>query len=106
MGVSPGRASSAITAWAIWSDLTSGLGLNPFLQAILDKIPFLQIFAIQVCCGELSAGGSAVQALLAEDYIWHIAQTYLNVGAEDPHLNSANQILLPTTTYDRILEVF
>ncbi len=29
---------------------------------------------------------------MAEDYVQHVAQTYLNVGAKDPHLNSANQI--------------
>jgi hypothetical protein len=62
MGVSPGCASSAITAWEIWSDFTSGLGLNLFLPAFPNKIPFLQIFAVQVCCGELSASGSAVWA--------------------------------------------
>jgi hypothetical protein len=62
MGVSLGRPSSAISAWAIWSDFTSGLGLDPFLQAFPDKISFLQIFAVRVYCGELSAIGSAVQA--------------------------------------------
>jgi hypothetical protein len=61
-GVFPGCASSAITAWAIWSDFTTGLGLDPFLQAFLDKLPFLQIFAVQVRCRELSASSSAVQA--------------------------------------------
>jgi hypothetical protein len=68
------------------------LGLDPFLQAFPDKISFLQIIAVQVCCGELSASGSAVQAQSAEDYVWHLAQLYPNVGAEDPCLNSANQI--------------
>ncbi len=92
MGISPGCASSAITAWAIWSDFTSGFGFDLFLHAFPNKIPFLQIFAIQAHCGELSSSGSAVRAQSAEDYVWHIAQTYLNVGAKDPHLNSANQI--------------
>jgi hypothetical protein len=36
-GVSPGCASSAITAWAVWSDYTSGLGLNPFLQGFYGQ---------------------------------------------------------------------
>ncbi len=92
MGFSPGRASSAITAWDIWSAFTGDLGLDPFLRAFPDKIPFLQIFAIRVRCGELSASGCAVWARSAEDYIWHIAQAFLNVGAEDPRLNSAHQI--------------
>jgi hypothetical protein len=92
MGVSAGRASSAIAVWNIWSAFTSELGLDPFLQAFPDKIPFLQIFAVQVRCRELSASGCAVRARLAEDYVWHIAQAFLNVGAEDPRLNSAHQI--------------
>ncbi len=29
---------------------------------------------------------------MTEDYVWHVAQIYLNVGAKDPHLNPANQI--------------
>jgi hypothetical protein len=61
-GVSPGCASSAITSWDIWSAFTGDLGLDPFLQAFPDKIPFLQIFAVQVCCRELSASGCVVQA--------------------------------------------
>ena len=72
MGVSAGRASSAIAVWNIWSAFTSELGLDPFLQAFPDKIPFLQIFAVQVCCRELSASGSAVRARLAEDFVRHV----------------------------------
>ncbi len=91
-GVSPGCASSANTAWDIWSAFTSDLGLDPFLQDFLDKIPFLQIFAFQVHCGELSASGCVVWAQSAEDYVRHIAQAFFNVGAEDPQLNLAHQI--------------
>lgn len=91
-GVSAGRASSAIAVWNIWSAFTSELGLDPFLQAFPDKIPFLQIFAVRVRCGELSASGCAVRARSAEDYVRHVAQAFLNVGAEDPRLNSAHQI--------------
>ncbi len=91
-GVSPGHASSAITTWDIWCAFTGALGLDPFLQAFPDKILFLQIFAIRVRCGELSASGCAVRARLAEDYVRHIAQAFLNVGAEDPWLNSVHQI--------------
>jgi len=91
-GVSAGRASSAIAVWNIWSAFTSELGLDPFLQAFPDKIPVLQIFAVRVRCGELSASGCAVRARSAEDYVRHVAQAFLNVGAEDPRLNSAHQI--------------
>ncbi len=89
---SPGRASSAITAWDIWSNFTGDLGLDPFLQAFPDKISFLQIFAIQVCCGELSASGCGVRAQSAEDYVLHIAHAFLNGGAKNPWLNSVHQI--------------
>ncbi len=71
---------------------TSDLGLNPFLEAFQDKVPFLQIFAGQVHSGELAARRNPVKSRSAEDYVWHVAQTFLNMGAKDPHLNLAFQI--------------
>ena len=53
-GVSPGRASSAATAWTKWLEFTTDVGLDPFLQAFKDKIPFLQIFGQRVRLGELA----------------------------------------------------
>ena len=91
-GVSPGRASSNAAAWSKWIDFTSELGIDPFLEAFQDKIPFLQIFAGRVHSGELAARGNPVKSRSAEDYVRHIAQTFLNMGAKDPHLDSAFQI--------------
>ena len=47
-GVSPGRAAGIATAWDKWVEFTSDLGLDPFLQAFKDKVPFLQVFAQRV----------------------------------------------------------
>jgi hypothetical protein len=69
-------------------------------------MPFIQIFAIRFPCGELPASGSADQAQMAEDYVRHVAQTYLNIGGEDARLNSVNLSKFLATTYDQILEVF
>jgi hypothetical protein len=55
-----------------------------------NKVPFLQIFAVRVRCGELSASGNTLRAQLVEDYVRHVAQAFLNVGAKDPRLNLAN----------------
>jgi hypothetical protein len=91
-GVSPGRAASGATAWSKWIDFTRDLGINPFLQTFNDKVPFLQIFAQRVHSGELAARGNPLQSGSAEDYVRHVAQTFLNLGADDPRLNSAFKI--------------
>jgi hypothetical protein len=91
-GVSPGRASSSATAWSKWVVFTSDLGLDPFLEAFQDKVPFLQIFAGRVHSGELAARRNPVKSRSAEDHVRHVAQTFLNMGAKDPRLNSAFQI--------------
>ncbi|KAL3816142.1 hypothetical protein ACHAXA_001629 [Cyclostephanos tholiformis] len=81
-GVSPGRATSNATAWSKWIAFT----------AFQDKVPFLQIFAGRVHSGELAARGNPVKSRSAEDYVRHIAQTFLNMGAQDPRLDAAFHI--------------
>jgi len=91
-GVSPGRAAGTATAWDKWIEFTSELGLDPFLQAFQDKVPFLQVFAQRVHTGELAANGSPIKSRSVEDYIRGVAQTFLHVGAGDPRHNSSNTI--------------
>ena len=89
--VSAGQATYTNTAWNIWVGFTAGLGLNPFVQTIKDKVPILQIFAHRVRSGELAANGNPVRAQTAEDYIRFVAQTFQHVGTKDPRLNSAGK---------------
>jgi hypothetical protein len=77
--------------WDKWVHFTTDPGLDPFLQASQEKMPFLQIiFAHQVHSSNLAASGSPIQARSIEDYLWFIAQTFPHVGANDPCLNSAH----------------
>ncbi len=39
------QSSQAITAWSWWTKFTTELGLNPFLQALKDTVPVLQVLA-------------------------------------------------------------
>ena len=91
-GISPGHASSAATAWTKWLEFTSDMGLDPFLQAFQDKVPILQVFVHRVHRGELADHGNPVRSRTAEDYVLHVAQAFLQVGADDPRLNSAHNI--------------
>ncbi|KAL3823120.1 hypothetical protein ACHAXA_006450 [Cyclostephanos tholiformis] len=91
-GVSPGRAAGIATAWGKWIEFTHDLGLDPFLQTFQDKIPFLQVFAQRVHSGDLAANGNPIRSRSVEDYIRGVAQTFLHVGATDPHLNTAHTI--------------
>ena len=90
-GVSSGRARSTLTSWTKWRDFTAELGLDPFLETFLDKIPVLQVFVERVRSGELTARGNPIRARSVEDYLRGVAQTFLSVGADDPRLNSAGQ---------------
>ena len=90
--ISPGRATQTATSWDKWIEFTSDLGLDPFLQAWRDKIPFLQVFAQRVHTGKLSASGNPIRARLVEDYVRMVGQTFLHVGTNDPCLNSAHVI--------------
>jgi hypothetical protein len=91
-GVSPGRAASGAAAWSKWIDFTRDLGIDPFLQTFNNKVPFLQIFAQQVHSGELAARGNPLWSQSAEDYIQQVTQTFLNLGADNPRLNSVFKI--------------
>ena len=68
------------------------MGLDPFLQVFKDKVPILQVFVHRVHIGELVASSGPVRSRTAEDYVRHVAQVFLQVGADDPRLNSVHKI--------------
>ena len=90
-GISAGRARSTSTTWTIWETFTIDLGIDPFLQAIEDPVPILQVFAQRIRSGKLAANGNPVRARSAEDYLRFVAQTFLSVGSPDPRLNSSGK---------------
>lgn len=83
-GVSVGRAKAATSVWEIWQNFCADMGIDPFLEAIQDQVPFLQVFAQRVRSGELAANGHPILARSVEDYLRHVAQTFQGVGARDP----------------------
>ena len=88
-GVCSGRARASVGMWDKWITFCDDLGLDPFLETIEDKIPFLQVFIHRVRVGELSASGDKVKSRSAEDYLRAVAQTFLAMGAQDPRLNGS-----------------
>ena len=91
-GVAARNAAQAITASNQWTEFTTELGLNPFLPALQDKLPVLQIFALRVCVGELAVNGHPIRARSAEAYVSQVAQTFLHMGAQDPRLYDVGKI--------------
>ena len=75
-GVSVGRAKASCSVWEIWQNYCAELGLDPFLEAIQDKVPLLQVFAQRVRTGALASSGNPVLARSVEDYLRHVAQTF------------------------------
>ena len=78
--------------WEQWDTFCLELATDPFLQAFQNKIPLLQVFAQRVRTGSLARDGNPLRARSVEDYVRHVAQTFLAVGSKDPRLNSANDI--------------
>lgn len=91
-GVSAGRTQGANTSWEKWSVFIDELALDPLLETVEDKISILQVFAQRVRTGELAANKNPIRARSTEDYVRHVAQTFLGVGAPDPRLNTAGDI--------------
>ena len=85
-GVCSGRACSTNTAWSICESYASSLGFEPFLKATTDKVSVVQVFAQQIQSGTLAPNGNPVRARSAEDYERFVAQTFLCLGGQDPHL--------------------
>eukprot|EP00804_Cyclotella_cryptica_P004091 CCRYP_019114-RC/>CCRYP_019114-RC protein AED:0.35 eAED:0.10 QI:0/0/0/1/0/0/2/0/352 len=91
-GVSSSRAQKSISYYSHWIDFTTDLGLDPFLQAFSDKVPFLQVFGQRVRDGELACNKNSIKSRSVEDYIRAVAQAFLAMGSADPRLNSAGKM--------------
>ena len=87
-GVSSGRARSADTYWAQWTNFCSDLALDPLLQNIPNPVVLLQVFLHRVRTGRLAARGRPVRARTAEDALRSIGQTFAAMGAQDPRLEN------------------
>ncbi len=90
-GVSSGRACSSLKHYDKWLSFTHDLGLDPFLEAFQDKVPFLQVFGHLICSEELAIDGNPIRSQSVDDYIRSIAQAFLAMGSDNLHLNSAGK---------------
>lgn len=91
-GVSSGRASASNSHWNKWTNYVRELALDPLLEAIQDKIPFLQVFGRRIRTGALSASQRPVKSRQVEDYLRTIGQTFMAMGHEDPRLGKNLQL--------------
>ena len=91
-GVSSGRATSTNIRWRQREKFTTGMDVDPFLEAIKDKILVLQVFGRRVRIGQLAANKNSIKSRSVEDYLRSIGQTFLNVGKQDPRLNSSGNL--------------
>ena len=68
------------------------VGHRPPTPTIESKVPLLQVFAQRLRTGALAPNGNPIRARTVEDYVRHVGQAFLNVGAEDPRNNSSQQV--------------
>lgn len=68
------------------------MGIDPLLEAVSNKVPFLQVFLHRVRHGECAADRHQVKSRTAEEYVRSVAQAYLSLGAPDPRLSDGINI--------------
>ena len=77
---------------AKWLLYVTELSLDPLLQTVTDKVPFLQVFSRRIRSGTLSASTRAVKSRSVEEYLRSVSQTFLAMGHDDPRLSSNQRI--------------
>jgi hypothetical protein len=91
-GVTAGRQHSTDTTWDIWQHFCESLHYDPFLTAIHDPIPLLQIFAHRYSTGILAPSGSPVRSRTVEAALRAVGQTLATLGNRDPRLQPSGKL--------------
>jgi hypothetical protein len=103
-GLSLGRQTAATTYWNIWSKFRLQHHLEPYITQGSDAIYWLQIFAVRVCNGWLSASNNPVRADTVADALTHVGTAHTMANQRDPRLVPGSTALHPRLT--RILNSF
>ena len=86
---SPQRDSSAHTAWRLWEEFCTSLGVDSHLTNVdRDKVPLLMLFAHRYKHGTLQGSGNTVRSRTVEDAVRFVGQAFARMGAIDPRLNA------------------
>jgi hypothetical protein len=91
-GISTSRASGADTTWDIWAEFCHSLYCDPFLSAIDDPLPILQIFAARYRVGTLAPSNHAVRSRTVEGALRAVGQAFTALGYPDPRLHPSGRL--------------
>jgi hypothetical protein len=97
-GLSIGRQTAATTYWNIWSNFRLQHNLEPYITQGSDAIYWLQIFAVRVRNGWLSASNNPVRADMVADALTHIGTAHTMANQRDPRLVPGSTALHPRLT--------
>jgi hypothetical protein len=103
-GLSHGRRTAAQTYWGIWETFCQQFELEPYMAQGPDAIYWLQIFAIRVRTGRLSASHKFVRADTVADALSHVASAHTMANHRDPRHLLGTTVLHPRLA--RILKGF
>jgi hypothetical protein len=96
-GLSFGRQTAANTYWNIWSNFRLQYHLDPYVAQGPNAVYWLQIFAVRVRMGWLSASGNPVRADMVADALAHVGTAHTMANQRDPrHVPGTTTIRPPT----------
>jgi hypothetical protein len=94
-GLSHSRRTSASTYWRIWSNFCLQHQLEPYMPQGPNAVYWLEIFAVRVRTGQLSASNLPVRADTVADALAHVGTAHTMANFRDPRHNSGTNTLHP-----------
>ena len=99
--VTPKRATAKDGHWRVWEQYCASLGLGPYLQTVPEQLPVLQVFAVRLRSGVLSPSRRPLSARGVEDYLCTVGEEISSLGAPNPRLDLAGNVVRPIQQLQR-----
>ena len=91
-GVNKAYADRKDGHWLNWESYCAKARLHPFLLDIKDPVPYLKIFSQQLYNSRIAPSDRQIQSATVSDYLTLVGQRFVNMGANDPHLNKYGKL--------------
>jgi hypothetical protein len=99
--VTPKRATEKDGHWRVWEGYCDSLGIGPYLQEVPEQLPLLQVFAVRLRAGILSPSRKPLSARRVEDYLCTVGEEIASLGAPNPRLDVAGNVVQPIRQLQR-----
>ena len=91
-GVTSAYTKKKDTHWEVWLNFCEKVRIDPHLTAIVDPVPYLQVFGARYCDGHIAPSRRGVKSATVSDAIRSVGQRFSGTRAVDQCLNLFGKI--------------